>query len=89
MTVSSSHRIHPSAVLAKSLLDVWLSGNHSHLSGELERVAQLPDPPEMSDESDRIELLKGIARRMQEVAEWFKPCDQSPGTGAWLDLLGH
>jgi hypothetical protein len=79
----------PAAALAKSLLDVWLSGDRYRLRLELERISLTQDLPATSDESDRIELLKSLARRMRESSELLTPRSDSPRVGIWLDLLNH
>ena len=79
----------PAAALAKSLLEVWLSGDRYRLRLELERISLTGDLPAPSDESDRIELLKSLARRMGESSELFMPRSDSPRVAIWLDLLNH
>jgi hypothetical protein len=78
-------------VLAKSLLDVWLSGDRARLHRELDRVSLIPGEEE---ENERVELLKSIAMRMKESPELFAAGtvnlrDESPRAGVWFDLLRH
>ena len=86
MTVCSSQFTCPAAGLAKSLLRVWLSGDHPRLSEELDRIALAPAADE---DSDRIELLKSIAWRMKHASDLSRRRCESPRTAAWLDLLHH
>jgi hypothetical protein len=89
MTVYSSQLTCPAAMLANSLLEVWLSEDRYRLRQQLERLCTMPEPSERDDEWDRIELLKGIAWRMRETSELSAPRLESPQTAAWLDLLNH
>lgn len=79
----------PAAALARTLLEVWLSGDRYRLRLELERIALTGEFPATSDESDRIDLLKSLARRMRESSELFTLPSDSPRVGIWLDLLNH
>jgi hypothetical protein len=79
----------PAAVLAKSLLDVWLSGDPARLRQELDRVSGASSIPGDEDGEDRVELLKSIAMRMKESPDLFATCDESPRAGVWFDLLHH
>jgi hypothetical protein len=95
MMASSAQTMCPASALAKSLLDIWLSGDHYRLRLELERVTRMPAPaeaalsPDADDESDSIELLKSMARRMSQTSDLsaFRP--ESPRIATWLDLLRH
>ena len=87
--LSSSQYVCPAAMLARSILDVWLSGDRCRLRLELERVTSMPLPSDVDDQSDRLELLKSIAGRMAESTDLFAPRRASPRIGAWLDLLDH
>lgn len=89
MIVSSSQYGYPAAVLAKSLLDLWLSGDYYRLRLALEDVSLAPVPLTTNDERDRIELLRGMASRMKESSDLFTPRRESPRAGTWLDLLHH
>ncbi len=87
----SSFYTCPAAVLAKSLLDVWLSGDRASLHRELDRVSLLPAD---EDADDRVELLKSIAMRMKESPDLFDAGDcnshaENPRAAAWFDLLHH
>jgi hypothetical protein len=82
----SSFYTCPAAVLAKSLLDVWLSGDRARLHQELDRVSLIAGD---EDVDDRVELLKSIAMRMKESPDLFAARDESPRAGAWFDLLHH
>ena len=77
------------AVMARSLLELWRSGDQPRLLSELEHVSLAPEPAEQNDESDRIDLLKCMAWRMKEAADLFAPRSESPRIGIWLDLLDH
>ena len=79
----------PAQVVAKSLLDVWLSGNRHHLRTVLEDIALMPAPLDTSHEFERIDLLKCVAWRMKESEELFTPYAESPLTAVWFDLLRH
>lgn len=79
----------PAAALAKSLLEVWLSGDRYRLRLELERISLTRDLPAAGDESDRIELLKSLAGRMRDSSELFTSRSDSPRVEIWLDLLAH
>ncbi|MGD1070261.1 MAG: hypothetical protein ABSB15_08980 [Bryobacteraceae bacterium] len=89
MSSSVSEWVCPAAELAKSLLEVWLSGDRYRLRLELERISLIEELPATSDESDRIDLLKNLARRMKESSDLFTPRGESPRVGIWLDLLDH
>jgi hypothetical protein len=89
MTVCSLQNCCPVATLAKSLLEVWLSGDRYRLRLELEHVSMTPVPSEKDDEWDRIELLRNIAWRMRDTTDLFTPRCESPRTATWLDLLNH
>ncbi|HEU5021467.1 MAG TPA: hypothetical protein VFT60_06235 [Bryobacteraceae bacterium] len=79
----------PAAALAKSLLDVWLSGDHARLRQELDHVSRVSVSFNDEEEGDRVELLKSIAMRMQESPDLFATRDESPRVGVWFDLLHH
>jgi hypothetical protein len=79
----------PAELLAKSLLDVWLSGNRHHLRTVLEDIALMPVPLDTSHECERLDLLKCVAWRMKESEELFTPNAESPRTTVWFDLLRH
>ena len=84
----------PAAALAKSLLDVWLSGDHGRLHQELDRVSRVSLIPRDEEEDDCVELLKSIAMRMKESPDLFAAGtvnlrDESPRAGVWFDLLHH
>jgi len=79
----------PAAVLAKSLLDVWLSGDRARLHQELDRVSRVSLIPNDGNEDDRVELLKSIAMRMKESPDLFASRDESARVGVWFDLLHH
>lgn len=79
----------PAEVLAKSLLDVWLSGNRHHLRTVLEDIALMPSPLDTDHEFERLDLLKCVAWRMKESDELFTPYAESARTKAWFDLLRH
>lgn len=92
----SSFYTCPAAVLAKSLLDVWLSGDRARLHQELDRVSLIScnEMPGDEDADDRVELLKSIAMRMKESPDLFtagigNARDENPRAGAWFDLLHH
>jgi len=85
----SSFYTCPAAVLAKSLLDVWLSGDHGRLHRELDRVSRISLNAGDEEEDDRVELLKSIAMRMKESPDLFAARDESPRAGVWFDLLHH
>jgi len=89
MTVTYGQAACPAGTLAKSLLEVWLSGNRHLLRLTVERLTQMPAGSEASDESDRIELVKCIALRMENAADVFTPQPENAQTGAWLHLLDH
>lgn len=89
MTLCSAQYCCPAATLAKSLLEVWLSGDRCRLRLELQHVSMTPVPSEEDDEWDRIELLKSIAWRMRHASDLFAPRCESPRTATWLDLLDH
>lgn len=79
----------PAAVLAKSLLDVWLSGDHARLRQELDHVSSVSLISDDEEEGDRVELLKSIATRMKESSDLFATRLESPRVGIWFDLLHH
>ena len=79
----------PAAMLAKSLLDVWLSGDQCTLRLELERLSRAPELPADSEDPDRLELLKCMAGRMKDAPDLYAPRCESPRTGVWLDMLHH
>lgn len=84
----------PAAVLARTLLEVWLSGDGVRLDEELIYLSRMPDLPESpdlreSDESDRASLLKSIAARMKASDDCLSPGSASPRAEAWLSLLHH
>src|SRR5580693_7487297 len=79
----------PAELLAKSLLDVWLSGNQCHLRTVLDDIALMPFPRDTTHEFERLDLLKCVAWRMKESEELFTPCAESPQTKVWFDLLRH
>jgi len=79
----------PAAALAKSLLDVWLSGDHARLRQELDHVSRVSLIFNDEDEDDRVELLKSIAMRMKESPDLFATRTESPRVGVWFDLLHH
>lgn len=89
MTVCSPKNVAQPALLAKSLLEVWLSGDRYRLRLEVEKVFTTPGSSESDDEWDRIELLRNIAWRMRESSDLFAPRNESPRAAAWLDLLDH
>jgi hypothetical protein len=78
----------PAAIVAKSILDVWLSGDQYQLRRELERATTIP-PAEYTDQSERLELLQSVALRMSESTELFAPRGANPRVVVWLDLLDH
>jgi hypothetical protein len=77
------------SVLAKSLLEVWLSHDGSRLRDELDYLSCMPDLPEIDDESDRVDLLKGIASRMRESSDISASQPDDAAIGTWLSLLHH
>jgi hypothetical protein len=79
----------PADLVAKSLLDVWLSGDRRHLRAVLEDIALMPFPLDTNQEFERIDLLKCVAWRMKESEELFTPHAESPQTAVWFDLLRH
>jgi hypothetical protein len=79
----------PATALAKSLLDVWLSGDRIRLREELDHVTRLSAASASEDEEDRVELLKSIAARMKESPDLFAMRAESPRVGTWFDLLNH
>jgi hypothetical protein len=79
----------PAELLAKSLLDVWLSGNRHHLRTVLEDIALMPFPHDTDHEFESLDLLKCVAWRMRESAELFTPYAESARTKVWFDLLRH
>ncbi|HXE64366.1 MAG TPA: hypothetical protein VN519_12550 [Bryobacteraceae bacterium] len=79
----------PAAALAKSLLDVWLSGDHARLRQELDRVSRVSLIYDEEDDEDRVELLRSIAMRMKDSADLFATRAESPRVGIWFDLLHH
>jgi hypothetical protein len=85
----SSFYTCPAAALAKSLLDVWLSGDHARLRQELDRVSGASLISSDEDEDDRVELLKSIAMRMKESPDLFASRGENPRVGTWFDLLHH
>src|SRR5580692_7500256 len=89
MTVCSPQNGIQAATLAKSLLEVWLSGDRYRLRLELEKVFTTRGSSEKDDEWDRIELIRNIALRMRESSHSFMPPRESPRTAVWLDLLDH
>jgi hypothetical protein len=89
MTASSAQYTCPAARLANSLLDVWLRGDRYRLRLELEYLSGIPDPRGSTGESERLELLKYLARRMREDPSLFAPKSENPRIGAWLALVGH
>ena len=79
----------PAELLAKSLLDVWLSGNRHHLRTVLDDIATMPCPLDIDDEFERLDLLKCVAWRMSESEELFTPYAENARTKVWFDLLRH
>jgi len=79
----------PAELLAKSLLDVWLSGNRHHLRTVLEDIALMPFPVDTNHEFERLDLLKCVAWRMKESEEFFTPYEESAQAKVWFDLLRH
>lgn len=79
----------PATTLAKSLLDVWLSGDQRRLRLELRNVGQISLLSGSEDSCDRFELLKSIAGRMRESPDLFASRSESPRLGTWFDLLHH
>jgi hypothetical protein len=79
----------PAELLAKSLLDVWLSGNQYHLRTALDDIELMPVPLDTSHEFERVDLLKCVAWRMKESEELFTPYAESARTRVWFDLLRH
>jgi hypothetical protein len=79
----------PAAALAKSLLDVWLSGDHARLRRELDHVSRVTRVADNEDEDDRVELLRSIAVRMKESPDLFAARAENPRIGIWFDLLHH
>jgi hypothetical protein len=79
----------PAELLAKSLLDVWLSGNQPRLRTVLDDIALMPLPLDTSHDFERIDLLKCVAWRMKESEGLFTPQAESPLTKVWFDLLRH
>lgn len=82
------------SVLAKSLLEVWLSQDGSRLRKsllreELDYLSCMPDLPEADDESDRVDLLKGIALSMKDSSTLSAAEPDDPGVDTWLRLLHH
>jgi hypothetical protein len=77
----------PAGLLAKSLLDVWLSGNRHHLRTVLEDIALMPYPMDADHEFECLDLLKCVAWRMKESEELFTPYAESARTTVWFDLL--
>ena len=75
--------------LAKSLLEVWLSGDRRRLRMELENMSFLTPPPETNVEFERIDLLKCVAWRMKESAALLTPYSEDPRIKIWFDLLRH
>jgi hypothetical protein len=55
---------------------------------ELEQLSRVTEPEE-SEEPDRLELLRYMARRMKDAPDLFTPRCESPRTGVWLDMLQH
>ena len=76
----------PATALAKSILDVWLSGDQRRLRLELDSVERMSLPV---DSDDRCELLKSIAGKMQQSPDLYASRTESPRVGTWLDLLHH
>jgi hypothetical protein len=89
MTATYVQAACPAAMLAKSLLEVWLSGDKRLLRLTVEQLSQMGAVQGGNDESDRIELVKSIAWRMENASDLFTPRRESARTGAWLDLLDH
>ncbi len=89
MTATYVQSACPAAILAKSLLEAWLSGDKRLLRLTVEQLSQMQAAPEASDESDRIELVKCIAWRMESASGLSTLRRESAQTGAWLSLLGH
>jgi hypothetical protein len=79
----------PAELLAKSLLDVWLSGNGHHLRTVLDDIALMDFPLDTNQECERLDLLKCVAWRMKESEELFTPYAESAQTKVWFDLLRH
>ena len=84
-----SQETRAAATLAKSLLELWLSGDQLRLRRELEHLTRMPRLPGRDDEADRIELLRSLAWRMKEASDLFAPRSESPRAGTWLDMLDH
>jgi hypothetical protein len=89
MTATYVQAARPAAMLAKSLLEVWLSGDKRLLHLTVEQLSEMQATPGANDESDRIELVKCIAWRMASASDSFTPQRGSAQTGAWLNLLDH
>lgn len=89
MNVSLLHYARPAEVLAKSLLDVWLSGDRHKLRLALDDISILPLPAETNDEFERIDLLRCVAWRMKESADLSAAFAENPSSGIWFDLLRH
>jgi hypothetical protein len=95
MRSGASEWVCPAAALARSLLEVWISGDRYRLRLELERISLIEGPGLMEDsgansaEAERIELLRSLARRMRESSELFAARAESTSVGTWLDLLDH
>jgi hypothetical protein len=77
------------STLAKSLLRVWLSQVGPRLREQLDDISSMPDLPEGEDESDRVDLLKGIASRMRDSSDLFALRPDDPGMNTWISLLHH
>ena len=89
MVADSSSYTCPAALLARSLLIAWTSGDRRRMRERLGSVFQLASPPEASDDFERVELLKSIAGSMNESSDLFLPRSENQRVAIWLDLLNH
>jgi hypothetical protein len=79
----------PAETLAKSLLDVWQSGDRQRLRLVLENLSALLPPPESNEDFERIALLKCIAWRMKQSGDLLTKRPDNPQVGVWFNLLRH
>ncbi len=82
------------AVLAQRLLDLWMTKNDEGLERELKQVLRqtrfaTTGTATPSIESERQELIREIAERMDREREpWSAPI-QAPRFQVWINLLRH
>jgi len=78
-----------STSLAESLLRAWIIGDAEKVHTELRRSGFVETDPEGSEESERIQLFKAVAQRMEHCPDLFAPRTADPGLDLCVDLLAH